>query len=160
MLDVDLDRRGVVIFELDSCDFFPTAYELFGPDGFDLPLSGLVDRDACEAWATVLSCDEGDLAGRGIFVCRADLEAEYVRILGRELVIGALLASPQITEAALLRGCGATSLNEITEDMLADYCRHRKRKVRAALAISTALAADTAERITPVVELVRSAGSA
>ncbi len=157
MLDIDLDRRGVAIFELDSCDFFSTAYELFGPEGFDLPLSGLVDEDACEAWAEILGCDESELEGRSMFVCRADLEDEYVRALGREITVAALLASPQISEAALLQGCGVTSLGDITEEMLATYCRHKRRKVRAALAITTALTPDLGALISPVAALIQSA---
>jgi putative ATP-dependent endonuclease of OLD family len=39
---VHLDRLGVAVFDLDGAKLFPFAYDVFGPGGFDLKLTGLV----------------------------------------------------------------------------------------------------------------------
>ena len=48
---IDLNRKGIAIFELGGSGLFARTYRLFGPDGFDLPVFGLLDMDARGEWA-------------------------------------------------------------------------------------------------------------
>ena len=147
LLGPDLDRAGIAIFELDGSNLFPTAYKVFGKPGFDLPLYGLLDEDARAPWAGQLGVPAADIEAAGYVVCDPDLEAVYVAELGRDRVLAMLLGSDQITEASLLAACGVAALSDVTAEVLAACCGHKKRKVRAALALATAMDAGDAEKL-------------
>lgn len=114
LTDRHLDRLGVAVFDLDGAKLFPFAYELFGPGGFDLKLTGLVDEDARSIWADAVGVAGTDLEAEGYVVCDPDLEGVYIDTLGHDTVIAMLLASPQITQASLLQSCQVASVGDVT----------------------------------------------
>lgn len=157
LVGIDLNRRGVSVFEMDGAGLFKRAYELFGPLGFGLPIFGLLDEDARSSWAKVLQVEPQDLGDEdGYTICDPDLEGVYVDKLGVTRVLELLLASPTFTENAIRSAC-AIELNEMTANALATFCGHKNRKVRAALAVAMGLTQQEAEALTPVVEIVRAA---
>lgn len=149
---VYLDRLGVAVFDLDGAKLFPFAYDVFGPGGFDLKLTGLVDEDAREVWADAVGVAPAGLEAAGYVVCDPDLEGVYIDTLGVATVISMLQASPQITEASMLASCKVAAVGDITRDLLCEYCK--RRKVYAALAIAAALTAPQAAALTPIVTVL------
>lgn len=152
---LDLDRAGVAIFELDGSGSFPNAYKIFGPPGFDLPLAGLLDEDAREAWADEIGVPSTDLEVQGYVVCNPDLEGVYIDCLGPDAVISMLLASPTLTERSLLNSCRAAAVGDVTRDQLWAYCRAKKRKVLTALAVASAIDEAQARSIAPLTEILQ-----
>lgn len=154
LTDVYLSRLGVAIVDLGGAGLFPHAYRIFGPPGFDAPLFGLVDEDARADWAGEVGVAPADLEANGYVVCDPDLEGAYIGTLGVDTVIAMLLASPLVSEGSLLNSTGAHSTADVTRDQLWAFCRHKKRKVAAALAVAAGLDAVGAASLTPVVQLL------
>jgi hypothetical protein len=144
------------VFDLDGANLFPFAYELFGPAGFDLKLTGLVDEDARGLWAGAVGVDPADLDAAGYVVCDPDLEGVYIDTLGVSTVIAMLLASPQMTEASMLQSCKVATFGDITRDILWGLCN--RKKVPAALAVAAALDSAQAASLTPLVSVLALAG--
>lgn len=158
LIGVDLNRRSVSLFEMDGSGLFERAYELFGPAGFDLPVFGLLDADAREEWAQICKLDVKQLhSGHGFEVCDPDLEGMYITQLGVERVKELLLASSHFSTSALQRASATGRIDDLTAEELAVLCKHRKRKVRAALAVASGLTEDEATTLTPLVNIVRAA---
>lgn len=152
LTDVDLNRRGVAVVDLGGASLFSNAYRFFGPGGFDVPLSGLVDEDARADWADEVGVASGDLETCGYVVCDPDLEGVYIDALGVDMVVGMLLASPLVSERSLLDVCGVAGVGDITRDQLWIYCR--QRKVSAALAVAARIDAAQAGALTPITQLL------
>ncbi len=153
LTEVNLDRIGVAVFELDGAQFFRVAFNIFGAPGFDLPLAGMLDEDARGLWADTVGVNHADLEQQGYMVCAPDLEGEYIAALGVDAVIGMLLASPSLTEQSLLTSCGVAARADVTAEMLRKYCS--RRKVPAALAVASALTPTQAASLSPVVQLLQ-----
>lgn len=107
LLNIDLHRLGVSVFELGGKGLFPTAYSFFGPSGFDIPVFGLLDEDAREEWASEVGVSAAAIEGAGFRVCTADLEEVYVDAIGPDPVLSLLRSSPLIAEQTLLKISGA-----------------------------------------------------
>jgi putative ATP-dependent endonuclease of OLD family len=148
-----LDRQGTVIFELDGSAFFGKAYGMFGPTGFDLPLSGMLDEDSRSLWADAVGIPAASLESKGFVVCDPDLEGLYVASLGSVRVME-LLSSGDFTEPQILSTCGVTSAIDVTDEGLSAYCRHRRRKVKCALAIVRGLAPSETSNFDSLVALL------
>ena len=136
---IDLDRNGIHVFELESADFLETARELFGPGGLGIDHLGLVDIDHEESWAEVLDLNPSEMADAGFYVAAPDLEGMYVDALGVERTIDLLMQSGRFDETGFLVSCGVRAISDLTEAMVADFCRSKKRKVRASIAIAHGL---------------------
>jgi putative ATP-dependent endonuclease of OLD family len=159
LVGIDLNRRGVSIFEMDGGGLFERAYELFGPPGFELPIFGLLDEDARSIWAEVLGIEPENLGqGDNYAVCNPDLEGAYVERLGVTRILELLFASPNFTENGVRNSCGV-DLRDIRPAILTEYCGHKKRKVHAALAVATGMTQQEAEVLTPMVTIVRAASA-
>lgn len=156
---VDLNQLGVAVVELGGASMFRFAHRLFGPAGFDVPLTGLLDEDARVRWAATLSVAPADVEASGYAVCDPDLEGVYIDQLGTAVVIAMLVASPLIGEKSLLASCGAPDTANITRDQLWAYCRHRNHKTHAALAVAAGLDTAQAVALTPVATLLTLAGA-
>ncbi|WP_324701305.1 ATP-dependent nuclease [Micrococcus sp. HOU01] len=137
---VSLDRAGVSVFALDGADKFKKVLEIVGTKGFDLPLSGLCDEDREHAWAGTLGVKPENLSKNGFFVARADLEHEYVRLLGARVVADELISSGIAREQGLLNASGEASLDDLTEEQVADFITTKdSRKIPAARVIAPLL---------------------
>jgi len=154
LLGPDLDRAGVAVFELDGAQLFPTANKLFGKPGFDLPLYGLVDSDAADAWANELGVNRADLESARMVECVPDLEGAYVAALGAARIAAMLVASGMYTETQILRTCRVADASQLTTAMMADFCRNSKRKTKSAIAVAHGITATEVQAIVPVGKLL------
>jgi putative ATP-dependent endonuclease of OLD family len=155
LLGLNLDRAGVAVFELDGASLFPTANKLFGRSGFDLPLYGLVDGDAADGWAAELGVARADLETAGIIETVPDLEAAYADALGVSRVVAMLVAAHAYTEQQILGSCRVATTNQLTAETVAAFCRNKKRKTRAAIAIAQEMTDMEAGAIDPIVRLLK-----
>ncbi|MGO2861430.1 MAG: ATP-dependent nuclease [Brevibacterium sp.] len=137
---VSLDRAGVSVFALDGADKFKKVLKIVGEDGFDLALSGLCDEDREQSWATILGIKPKNLSRNGFFVARSDLEHEYVSLLGAVTVAEELIATGAVREQGILNAAGAASLDDLTDEDVADFITNQdSRKIPAARAIAPLL---------------------
>ena len=146
----DLDRLGVSIIEGDGSNNVKPIVKLFGPTGFDVPLSILIDLDAVASTAAGLGVAPADLASHSVWVSDKDLEAEYVSALGAVGVWDALQRSTLFSPNEL-KNCPVSGPAAVPTDAnLVDFCGHRRRKVKAALAVAAALTEHTARQVKSV----------
>ena len=148
LMGVGLDRLGAVVFDLDGAMKFPHVYKLIGKDGFCVPIFGLVDEQEKASWQGQIGGKPKDVFGTTIFVSNPDLEAEYCTALTGPGTGRALIAAGFCTEPAILATAGAATLDDVTAEAMAAYCR--KDKVAAAVAIASQLDAASAVKITSV----------
>jgi hypothetical protein len=84
----DLDGAGATLLSLDGGGGFVHYLALFGPNGLDLRLLGLVDADHEQTWSQALTkagvpvAARGALNAAGVQVCDPDLEGELVVAIG------------------------------------------------------------------------------
>lgn len=156
LLGVDLDRIGTSVVELGGAGSAGAVLGLFGMNGFGVPLSLLIDEDARQDTADELGVAPADLesgASYPVVVAQRDLEDEYVRALGAVGAHDALAASgfwnAHHLAAALLDSAGNPDATRIAE-----FCRHKKRKVLGSIAIARALDATSAAAIDSVTRLL------
>ena len=115
--------------------------------------------DARDEWAKVLGCRPDEISGSGRFeVCDGDLEAMYVDLLGVDRTLELLLASPSISKSAIRKAC-RVDLADMTAGVLANYCGHKRRKMRASLAVAAGLSKPEAEMLGAVTKIVRAVGT-
>lgn len=147
---VNLDKLGISIFDLGGAGEFSHAYKLFGPDGFDVGLAGLVDEDFEEAWAQAIGCDVPRLDEHNVVVCRRDLEFEYIAAVG----IGRLVEV--FGTSRLFSNNEVTSLSSAKDDMeIKKWFQKAGRKTKAAIALSAVLSKTEIWRITAARELLK-----
>lgn len=77
-----LDRLGVSLIETNGAGDMGAIDTLFGPRGFNVPLSMLIDADAEVETAAKLGVQPATLNSNFVWVSRADLEDEYVGAIG------------------------------------------------------------------------------
>ncbi len=149
LTDRNLDRRGVSIVETDGAGDMGAIIKLFGPDGFNVPMTLLIDEDARNNTATKLGVPPADIEKHGTFVSAPDLEAEYVATLGAAATWVALQSSGLFTPNQLANcatnGPGGTP----SEADLVCFIKP-KHKVRAAMAVAKVLDEPTARKIKSV----------
>ena len=143
-----LDRLGVSLMETGGAGDMGAIDTLFGPSGFDVPLSMLIDVDAEAATATKLGVPVADLGTRGVWVSRADLEDEYTAAIGATVLQAALAASTLFKpgQLALLTASGAGGA--FTDADVASFCR--RYKVNASLVAASLLTDTTARAIVSI----------
>jgi putative ATP-dependent endonuclease of OLD family len=152
LMNISLDRLGAVVFDIDGADKFPNVYRLIGKTGFCVPVLGLVDDAEKMRWHGQIGGKPADVFGRSIFVSTPDLEAEYCGALTGPGAGRALIASGYSQESAILATSQAATIEDVTDEAMAAYCR--KNKVDAAVAIASQLDSATATRITSVRKLL------
>lgn len=146
--EVDLDRLGAVVLELDGADKFPNVYQLLGPRGFGVTLLGLVDEQESNRWVGTVGGKPAKVVGRHVFISKMDLEDEYARALTGPGAAEVLIRAGVCTESAILMSAGVTRLEDVPWEKVAAYCR--KDKVVAASAIGAALTPQHAKAIESV----------
>lgn len=146
--DRSLDRLGVSLVESRGAGDMGAIHTLFGPAGFDVPLSLLVDADAEAGTASQLGVTVANLNMNGVWVSRADLEDEYVAALGASTVQAALAASSLFkpNQLRLLVSTGQGGV--FTDADVAGFCR--KYKANAALVAAGLLTDATARSIASI----------
>ncbi|MFH8717208.1 ATP-dependent nuclease [Streptomyces zaomyceticus] len=155
LIGLSLDRVGVAVIELGGGSSFGPAYRVLGPKGFNLPIYGITDEDKRDEWAKVIGSTPEALEAGGILVCNPDLEAMYVKALGRDKLLDQLVKSPDFHADAIMAACGVQSLDHVSEEGLVSFCGHKKRKVQAAAAITAGLTLSDAESMTELCAYLR-----
>jgi len=148
LTDRNLDRLGVSVIETGGAGDMGSVEKLFGPTGFKIPISMLIDEDAENATASKLGVPTAELNRHSVWISRVDLEDEYVNALGAAVIWPALQASSLFSTNELANcqptGPGGTYLNKD----VAAFCRRKRSKVKAAMVVAPLLDAGTAPRIT------------
>ena len=137
--------RFTSLVETDGAGDMGAIIKLFGQNGFRIPISLLIDKDASAATAAKLGVEEKDLEQNSVFISHPDLEAEYVAALGAATVWAAIetsaLFSANERSNCTPTGPGGTR----SADDVAAFCRRKSTyKVRAALVVSPLFDATTA----------------
>lgn len=148
LTDRNLDRLGASLIETNGAGDMGAINTLFGPAGFDVPLSMLIDADAEADTAGKLGVQPADLNSRYVWVSRADLEDEYVAAIGAAPLQAALAASTLLRPNQLRRLTASGPGGSFTNTDVASFCRHYK--VIAALIAVSLLDESTARAIVSV----------
>lgn len=154
-----LDRLGISVIESDgSAEIQPIA-KLFGPNGFRIPVSRLIDDDATDKIATALEVPEADLGQHSVHVSMKDLEDEYVSAFGATAVYEALKSCGHFSRNELgnVKATGANG--DLTNADVVQFCRKSKYKIRSALAVLPLLTKDNASSITSIESLLNEIAS-
>lgn len=152
--NIDLDRMGAVVVELDGADKFKNVFPLLGPGGFGPTLLGLVDQNESGSWVNAFTGKRNTIVDKKVFISDCDLEDEYTRALGGPSAARALIQGKFCQEAGILQSTGAATVDELTPDTVAKFCRD-KGKVEAATCIAEVLTPAVAEKIGSVSRLLR-----
>lgn len=150
LLDRSLDQMGAAVVELRGAGDVKYVLALFGANGFNVPMTILIDEDARAATAAKFGVAEADLDSVNVFVCSRDLEDEYTNALGANRTWTAVSASG-LFNANELANCPAPS--DGTDRSAADvaaFCRRDKYKVRASIAVAAAMTAAEAAALPTV----------
>lgn len=158
---LSLDRSGAMIFELGGAENFPAVYKLLGPSGFDVAVLGLVDHAEQGVWLGAVGGKPRHVLDHTVFVSANDLEDEYVAALGPKAVAKILIAAGVARdEKAITDSGGVSTLDDLTVEGVAKFCRSSansgkgSRKVPAALAVAKALTEKKAKKIVSVEKLL------
>lgn len=140
---ISLDRQGVTVFALDGADKFKHVIKILGASGFDIDLCGLCDEDREASWAGSLNTKPKELAKKGFFVARKDLEHEYASAMGAVALCAVLVKEGVARERGLRQAAGVSSTNDLTDQHVAAFITSKEsRKTPAARAVATVLTAD------------------
>ncbi|MCA1605879.1 MAG: AAA family ATPase [Acidobacteria bacterium] len=145
VLGVALDRMGAVVLEIDGANKFPNVYKLLGPDGFGVSVLSLVDVKEKGGWLGAIGGKQKNVIGSKLWISDADLEDEYCKALSGPVAGQILIDAGCCREAGLLSSCGVGTVEDLTSEDVASFCRDDK--VTSAVAIAAALDTDTAGKI-------------
>ncbi|TQK69909.1 ATP-dependent endonuclease [Nocardioides sp. SLBN-35] len=153
--DRNLDRLGCSLVETNGAGDMGPVIKIFGPSGFDIPMSLLIDADAKGYTASKLGVAVADLHLRSTWVSDPDLEAECVAALGAGTVWTAIEHSTLFTDNERAN-CTATGAGGTrTADDVAAFCRSTsKHKVRAALVVAPLVGEAEARAIASIEKLL------
>lgn len=154
LTDRSLDRLGISVIETDGSAEIKPITKLFGPDGFRIPVSRLIDDDATAKVAEALGVAEDELDQHSVHVSMIDLEAEYVSAFGASAVHRALQDCRHFTRNELSNIKATGTHGELTNADVAQFCRKKKYKVRAALAVLPLLTKENASSIASIDSLL------
>jgi putative ATP-dependent endonuclease of OLD family len=147
----ELDRLGVSVVETGGAGDMGAIWQLFGPDGFHVPMSLLIDRDAVADTARKLGVAEADLNTRSVWISDRDLEEEYTTAIGADTLWQAINASGLFSKNELANCQGTGPSGARTSDDVASFCRFKSTyKARAAMVVAGLLDEATARKIKSV----------
>lgn len=152
-----LERDGIEILEADGCNNMRNVLRIFGEEGFGLHVSILIDEDAEVDLANALDVKVQDLSSKSVFVSRKDLEAEYIAAIGPDELWKALGESSLFTPNMLKNCVISDGSGTPSEDELAEFCRHKKRKTSCAVVACRLLDKASAQRVSSIVGVLQNA---
>jgi putative ATP-dependent endonuclease of OLD family len=144
----NLDRLGVSLIETNGAGDMGAISTLFGTNGFDVPLSMLIDADAEADTAAKLGVQPADLNKSFVWISSADLEDEYVAAIGAAPLHAALVTSSLFKPNQLRRLTSSRSDGTFTDADVASFCR--MYKVNAALVAVSLLDGNAASAIASI----------
>ena len=144
----NLDRLGISLVETSGAGDMGAIIKLFGKDGFDVPMSMLIGADAKERTASKLGVNEAALSQHSVWISDPDLEAEFIRAVGVDVVWAAIVASPLFTPNKRATCATSGPGGSPTSEDVAAFCHiNSKYKVRAAMIVARVLTVATAGTI-------------
>lgn len=143
-----LDRLGVSLLDTNGYGDMGAINTLFGRDGFNVPISLLIDEDAEKKVSKKLDLAVADFNANGVWVSCIDLEDEYVRALGAAKVQAALVASSLYTKNQLKMLVPTGPGGTFTDEDVATFCR--MEKVIAAMIVANLLDEPTVRSIASI----------
>jgi putative ATP-dependent endonuclease of OLD family len=151
----NLDRLGCALVETNGAGDMGPVIKIFGPSGFDIPMSLLIDADARSYTATKLGVPVPDLHLHSTWVSDPDLEAEYVAALGAGAVWSAIERSTLFSDNERANCTASGPGGAKTQDDVAAFCRSSsKHKVRAALVVGPFIGEPEARAIASIDSLL------
>lgn len=151
----ELDRLGISIVETGGAGDMGPIRQLFGPNGFDIPISMLIDRDAAVSTATNLGISESELNSHSVWISDRDLEEEYTSALGAAHLWAAIEHSNLFTRNELSTCARSGPEGTLSNEDVAAFCRKKSSyKVRAAMVVAEMLDQTTAEKIQSINDLL------
>lgn len=132
-----LDRLGISLLDTNGYGDMGAINTLFGADGFNVPISMLIDEDAETKVSKKLGVDPADFNANRVWVSRIDLEDEYVRAIGADNMHAALATSSLYTQNQLKLLVPTGPGGAFTDEDVATFCR--KEKVIAAMIVASLL---------------------
>lgn len=150
----DLYRDGIEILEAGGCQEMVHIINLFGKNGFDIPLTVLIDQDAEAKLAKKLQITPDKLLDRNVHISRTDLEDEYVAALGVDKLWNALSTSPTFKPNQITNFTKQFKHSVPDQSELATLCRDKDYKTHCAVLACSFLTRETASRITSVNEVL------
>lgn len=152
-----LKRDGVEILEAGGCREMPYVMKIFGPEGFGMHTSILIDEDAENDIASALESTPENLASESVFVSKADLEDEYVAAIGARPLWEALGKPSLVTSNTLKDRSIAHVTNVPSENKLAEFCRNKKNKIACAVVACSLMDSVSAAKVSSVVKVLENA---
>ncbi|WP_170835398.1 ATP-dependent nuclease [Arthrobacter alpinus] len=149
-----IEQLGVTSLPLGGGGEVKPVFKLFGPNGFDIDMAILIDRDAVGATELHTSTTEADFGTQSIFVSEPDLEGEYVRAIGSEVLYKALCDSALFSKGRLSSLAMVAGTAFPSDYDLSAFCRLRGNKVDSALVASQVLTPETAAKVHSVHRLL------
>ncbi|XPP25634.1 MAG: ATP-dependent nuclease [Leucobacter sp.] len=159
LTDRSLDRLGISVIESDGNAEIQPIAKLFGPDGFRIPVSRLIDDDATGKIAAALGVPEADLGQHSVHVSMKDLEDEYVSAFGAAVIYKALESCGHFSRNELANVIATGANGELTNADVALFCRKSKYKIRSALAVLPLLTKENASSIASIESLLNEIAS-
>lgn len=150
----DLDRMGISVVSLDGAGDVKMARAIFGPKGFDVPMSTLIDNDrAVNNVAKAYGISRSEFAAHDIYVSTPDLEGEYVSAIGPEELKARLASSTEFSTNKMKNCAPSTPAGKLTVDDVAKFCK--TDKVLAALVVVDGLSLSEAMAIPSLRDLLQ-----
>lgn len=144
----DLDRLGVSLVQTDGVDKMIPFDKLFGPEGFDVPIFRLIDKDAVENMAKKLNVPVQQLSSKHVYVSQCDLEEEYVKGLAPGFVWKAMSEGDNFSKAEIDAWQRKWNNKQTpTKQQVADFCRANNNKVPACMSVLDVLTPANAGKI-------------
>lgn len=155
----ELDRLGVTIMEVNGCKNMKHVLSLFGQDGFQIPLSILIDEDAVPDISKLFNIERSKFKQNSISVSVKDLEDEYAQALDHNVLVPALVSSDLFDRQKRKELDDKFKKGEITDADIAEFCRcnpkrHPNHKIAAAAVVSDILDKNAASSIKSIMDLL------
>ena len=157
----DLDRLGVSVIEAEGAGDMKVVWQLFGRDGFKVPLSLLIDRDAVGDTAKSVGVKECDFDKNSIWISERDLEEEYVKAFSKNVLWDAMQHSGAFSKNQIGNVERNGENGEPTKDDIAAFLRSKsKYKTQGAIMVAGMLDETVAEKIKSIMDLLNNIESA
>ena len=145
--------------EVNGCKNMKHVLNLFGQDGFQIPLSILIDEDAVPDISKLFNIERSKFKQNSISVSVKDLEDEYAQALDHNVLVPALVSSDLFDGQKRKELDDKFKKGEITDADIAEFCRcnpkrHPNHKIAAAAVVSDILDKNAASSIKSIMDLL------
>ena len=157
----DLDRLGVSVIEAEGAGDMKVVWKLFGENGFNVPLSLLIDQDAVDRTANNIGVAQRNFSEHSIWISERDLEEEYVKALDESLLWTTMQHNGAFSRNELKNVKCSGENGAPTKDDIAVFLRSKsKYKTQGAIVVASLLDMPSASRIKSIMDLLNDIESA